>query len=189
MTNKEKYVLEHYLITEDGKIFSNKHTKFNKQYCELKYRVDKNGYLDVSLVYDDNGHRQPFRVSRLVALKYIPNPNNYPVVNHKDLNKQNNNVSNLEWCTIAENTQHGFDNGAYKHINPLKITYPNGETCVFPTTSNAAKYFGYKNSTTLEHIAKGRQIPCRGKLKNCKIEYVNRSVTTIEQNLITANEV
>ncbi len=50
-------------------------------------------------------------VHRLVALTYLPNPNNLPEVNHKDSNKSNNNVINLEWCTKSQNIQHSFDNG------------------------------------------------------------------------------
>ena len=50
-------------------------------------------------------------VHRIVATKFIPNPNNYTDVNHIDGNKQNNNVKNLEWCTRAENLQHAIATG------------------------------------------------------------------------------
>lgn len=48
-----------------------------------------------------------FQLSRLVAKTFIPNPNNYPVVNHKDGNPLNDKVDNLEWCTQRENVSHG----------------------------------------------------------------------------------
>lgn len=48
-----------------------------------------------------------FSVHRLVAMTFIPNPNNYPCINHKDENKQNNNVDNLEWCTQYYNVHYG----------------------------------------------------------------------------------
>jgi hypothetical protein len=48
----------------------------------------------------------PLAVHRVVATAFLPNPNNLPVVNHKDFNKQNNAVDNLEWVTQQENAQH-----------------------------------------------------------------------------------
>ena len=90
MTEKEKFVLNHYEIFRDGRIYSPYTNKF------LKFREDKDGYYDVSLIYNQYGDRQPFRVHRLVALKYVPLIEGYDIVNHKDLNKQNNNVDNLE---------------------------------------------------------------------------------------------
>ena len=55
------------------------------------------------LVLRRNNKRQSKQVHRLVAEAFIPNPNNYPVVNHKDTNRKNNHVSNLEWVTVKEN--------------------------------------------------------------------------------------
>lgn len=71
----------------------------------LKQRVDKDGYLAVTLC--KSGRHYGRRVSRLVAEAYIPNPLNLPVVNHKDENKQNNDADNLEWCTVQYNTTYG----------------------------------------------------------------------------------
>lgn len=71
----------------------------------LKYQIDKDGYYRIGLW--KNGKCKGFRISRLVAMTFIPNPNNYPVVNHKDENKKNNNINNLEWCTIAYNNAYG----------------------------------------------------------------------------------
>jgi len=68
---------------------------------------DKDGYLKVSLNYE---HILDIcRIHRLVAKHFIPNPENKPVVNHKDGNKQNNNDWNLEWNSISQNTQHAYD--------------------------------------------------------------------------------
>ena len=88
-----------YGITKDGKIYNLKYKRF------LKAASDKDGYLRINL--SKNGQKVSYRVHRLVALTYIPNPNNYPIINHKDENKQNNNVSNLEWCTHKYNTNYG----------------------------------------------------------------------------------
>lgn len=51
---------------------------------------------------------------RLVAEHFLENPNNYPVVHHKDSNKHNNNVNNLEWCTYSQNTKYAIESGAFK---------------------------------------------------------------------------
>lgn len=70
----------------------------------LKQDCMQDGYLGVSL----SRHQVPkyVKVHRLVAAAFIPNPDNLPVVNHKDGNKHNNCVENLEWCTIAYNNEH-----------------------------------------------------------------------------------
>ena len=57
------------------------------------------------------GKTKLFRVHRLVAETFIPNPNNLPEVNHKDGDKLNNNVKNLEWCTNLENMRHSVETG------------------------------------------------------------------------------
>jgi len=185
MNEKEKYVLNKYDITEDGRIYSSYTNKF------LRFREDKDGYYDVALVYNDEGKRMPFRVHRLIALKYVNNPNNSPQVNHMDLNKQNNSIDNLEWVTIAENTQHGYDNSAYAHINKVKVTESNGNIHIFPSTSHAARYYYYANPTTIQAILECRSnnpIPT-GRRKGLFFEYTNEGVTTIERNPIIVNGV
>ena len=79
--------------------------------CVQGYRVfperlkilsfDKKGYLQVGL--SKNNKQTMRRVHRLVAEAFIPNPNEYPMINHKDENKANNNVNNLEWCDARYN--------------------------------------------------------------------------------------
>lgn len=64
------------------------------------------GYLGVCL-YDKKGSSKTYKVHRLVAQAFIPNPNNLPQVNHIDENKENNTVDNLEWCTCEQNLFHG----------------------------------------------------------------------------------
>jgi len=72
--------------------------------------TSKARYLAVLLWKNDKGHSK--RVHILIAKTFIPNPLNKPEVNHKDLNKFNNRVDNLEWMTRSENIKHSFDAGA-----------------------------------------------------------------------------
>lgn len=88
-----------YAITSCGEVWSHKSKKF------LKPRETKNGYLQVCLY--KNGKGKNFYIHRLVAETYIDNPDNKPQVNHKDEDKTNNNVNNLEWVTVKENNNYG----------------------------------------------------------------------------------
>ena len=56
---------------------------------------------------DDYHNRKTYSVHRLVAITFIPNPNDLPIINHKDEDKTNNNVNNLEWCTSKYNSNYG----------------------------------------------------------------------------------
>ena len=71
----------------------------------MKLKTGTSGYLEVDL--RKNGTHKYCRIHRLVAQAFIPNPNNYPCVNHKDENKRNNLLENLEWCTNKYNSNYG----------------------------------------------------------------------------------
>lgn len=71
----------------------------------LKQDTNKKGYKLVSL--SKNGKKKKYLVHRLVAIAFIPNPNDLPIINHKDENPSNNNVNNLEWCTSEYNNNYG----------------------------------------------------------------------------------
>ena len=75
----------------------------NKHGRILKPEI-RNGYYSVDLM--KNKKRYKFRIHRLVAEAFIPNPDNLPIINHKDENKLNNEASNLEWCTSSYNTHY-----------------------------------------------------------------------------------
>lgn len=70
----------------------------------MKPYENHKGYLKIGLIKD--GVREKHRVNRLVAKAFIPNFRNYPEVNHKDGNKKNNSVTNLEWVTGKQNREH-----------------------------------------------------------------------------------
>lgn len=88
-----------YAVTGNGQVWSHKSNKF------LKPSKLPNGYLQVGLTTD--GKQKRFLVHRLVAEAYIPNPDNLSEVNHKDENKLNNCVENLEWCNHTYNMNYG----------------------------------------------------------------------------------
>lgn len=101
-----------YKVDEHGNIY-------NKRGKCLKPNKNQKGYLRVYL-YDNNHIRKSFCIHRLVATAFIPNPNNLPEVNHKDTNKENNSIENLEWCTGSENIRHAIEKGV--HYIPHKLT-------------------------------------------------------------------
>lgn len=91
-----------YAITSCGKVWSYKTKKF------LKTDKNSKGYARVHLSKDNVGKH--LAIHKLVAMAYIPNFNNLPQVNHKDENKENNSVNNLEWCTNKYNSNYGTRN-------------------------------------------------------------------------------
>ena len=97
--NMKTLSLSDYTITKNGEIINNRNGK------KVKPQPNGKGYLRVSI-----GGKLQF-VHRLVAEKYIPNPENKPYVNHKDGVRYHNNVENLEWVTPSENTKHAVETG------------------------------------------------------------------------------
>ena len=107
---------ENYQISDCGKVRSNFRSKDKSKYKEIKLQ-NNNGYKLVQLNNKDS--KLMFRVHRLVAEAFIPNPENKRTVNHKDGDKSNNSVNNLEWATHSENNKHAFD----KNLKENKKTY------------------------------------------------------------------
>lgn len=91
-------------------LFKNGHIQFFKGKI-LSLSKDKNGYIHIILHKDNK--TKIFRVHRLVAETFIPNLENKPQVNHIDGNKENNCLSNLEYCTIKENHIHAYRTGLH----------------------------------------------------------------------------
>jgi len=86
--------------------------RFRVQKEHISYGKNKDGYRETMITVMP--YRKNHLIHRLVAAAFIPNPNNYPCVNHIDGNRANNHVENLEWCTIAMNNQHAHDTGLNK---------------------------------------------------------------------------
>jgi hypothetical protein len=89
-----------YWITKDGTVLRN-------GIKPLKPEYSKKGYQRVTLSVD--GKVKKYFIHRLIAITYIPNPNNLPFVNHKNFKRDDNNVSNLEWITTQDNNRYRKD--------------------------------------------------------------------------------
>lgn len=122
---------EDYLISDKGRVWSNKSQRF------LKPHLNKYGYYVVGLISERE--KKSFLVHRLVAMAFIPNPDKLPIINHKDEVKTNNCVDNLEWCTNDYNIHYGT---AIQKVRISKQTKLND-----PKTSK--KVYQYKKNDTL----------------------------------------
>jgi hypothetical protein len=87
---------ENYSVSNFGNVKNNKTGKI------INPRLNRNGYYIIDL--HKNGKRKTFKVHRLVALTFIPNPENKPSIDHINNDRTNNNVNNLRWCTNSENS-------------------------------------------------------------------------------------
>lgn len=94
---------ENYEVSDQGQVRNKKTGRILKG--SIKTKNSKFGYANIILY--NKGKRRITLVHRLVAEAFIPNPNNYPQVNHKDENSLNNKASNLEWCTAKYNMNYG----------------------------------------------------------------------------------
>lgn len=151
--------LSRYDIQENGIIIDLKTLQ------ERPQRDNGNGYFIVSLVNDDN-IRKNYYVHRLVAQAFIPNPNNYPQVNHKDEDKTNNHASNLEWCTAAYNNSYGT-----KLIRQVGTRYQNKG---YETPITAVKV-AMIDKNTLETIAEFDSVVAAGKYLGKRPNHINEA--------------
>lgn len=115
MNSKPIINYESYLVYENGDV---KNLNTNKM---LRGSISENGYRYYRLSL--NGEKKMFYAHRLVAEHFLENPNNLPVVNHKDGNKLNNEVFNLEWVSYSDNAQHAHVAGLVKQSNQVPVLY------------------------------------------------------------------
>lgn len=108
MKHIENY--EDYFVDELGNIYSKRKGNLKK----LKPILTHYGYYDIGIVNSKRKFRA--KIHRLVAEAFILNPDNLPQINHKDGNKINNNVENLEWCTAKDNLKHARETGLNSSI-------------------------------------------------------------------------
>lgn len=134
-----------YQVSNTGKVFSIKSNRL------LKPRMNERGYLKVSLTH--NGKPRQYKIHRLVAAAFIPNPYNLPQVNHMDEDKTNNCVDNLEWCDNKYNHNYVKEIGTARYLYQYTIS---GELVyVWDCVSTAAESLnGYPSR--ISECAKGK---------------------------------
>ena len=97
-----------YMVSNTGEIKSLNYNKTGREKILIPHKLS-NGYLGINL-YDDNKRSCYLLIHRLVAQAFLPNPNGYSIINHKDENRSNNSVNNLEWCSYKYNLNYGNRN-------------------------------------------------------------------------------
>lgn len=143
----------------------------NSGYVRLHTQITKLGYVQcyIGLVH------------HLTALAFIPNPENKPEVNHKDGNKLNNNVENLEWSTRSENIQHAYDNGLKrvteehkrkisvankgKYVKPVKVIFNDNTELIFNSRTECADYLKVDRGDLSRYILGKKKAPKRCNVK------------------------
>ena len=159
-----------YYALSDGRVWSAKTNTFVKQY------KSKKGYMNVMLYLNKDEHNKykvkRFQAHRIVAQAFIPNPNNLPQINHKDEDKTNNNINNLEWCTNEYNHNYGNRNKNQsntmkekyrlglinKHTRPVFMCDINTHKIIkeFDSIVSAERYFGKTSGTNIRKVCKNK---------------------------------
>ena len=128
----------------------------------LTQRPNNGGYLYVN--FNIEGHRKNFAVHRIVANAFIPNPNNYPEVNHKDGDRTNNNVTNLEWVSSSQNKIHAYqkeENRASRGKQVEQYSLQGILLRTFISASEAARFIGCSVGA-ISNCCKGRTKTSQG---------------------------
>lgn len=143
-----------WFVSNKGRIKSRKRGEFHI----LKLCRMTKGYLGANFYCKTTKKGSSLRVHRLVAEAFIPNPEGKTQVNHKDGNKENNSVENLEWCTCKENIRHGIQLGLLPQLKKQAFKGVCRETGkeVFYETSIDAKKDGF-DPASMHKVAKGQQ--------------------------------
>lgn len=177
-----------YEISSFGRLKRLKRTTLGKDGVEYNYPeliikgdYDKDGYIRTTM--SKNKKKKTKKIHRLVAEAFIPNPNNYPEVNHLDEIKDNNHVSNLEWTTTRGNANHGTRNERIaNHPNQLakinswkkrvRVTdLKSGEVKTYESATKAGKHLGF-DQTLISRCCRNNTIFGKSKGEEYKVEYV-----------------
>lgn len=146
---------EMYKVSNLGNIYSVKRGKL------LKSRNNHNGYLQVRLYI--NGKGKELKVHRIVAEAFISNYYDKPQVNHKDEDKTNNRVDNLEWVTNKENSNWGtsIERSSEKRSKRIKVIYQDDTYEIWGSANVFAREFGIDRRSVC-NVLRGRQKTTHG---------------------------
>lgn len=190
-----------YCINSIGEVFISNYRNTGVM-KKLKSRVIS-GYLALGLekeTVEGKRNQKIHKIHRLVAETFIPNPENKPCVNHRDGNKLNNCKDNLEWCTVAENTQHSYanklqftywtkelgiicinliENYQYNFADVAKLFNLPSRSLVFSFWKNGYKKFKLNHSNVF--------IPKHSKKLELPLDYKNYILNIIKDNTVLTN--
>lgn len=145
-----------YQVSNMGNVKSLNYNKTKRERI-LKAEKDVGGYLRVAL--RKQGTQKHYKIHRLVAEAFIPNPNNYKQVNHIDEDKTNNSVDNLEWCSAKYNSSYGTRTHRITKKNSKQVLFVEVNN-IYQSAKQIEKEFGFPHQS----ISK----VCTGKRKTYK---------------------
>jgi hypothetical protein len=121
--------------------------------------INRRGYRTAHLC--KNGKINGHMVHRIVALAFIPNPNNLPHINHIDGNSSNNHIENLEWCDPKHNVNHAYENELTTTSDKTTLIHiETGESFHFRSKMKASEFLGKSPNYLSHHMGNGKSVLC-----------------------------
>ena len=140
----------------------------NFKFKLIKYTVSNYGYIRIGL---RNHGKRMYSIHRLVAIAFIPNPDNKPYINHIDGNKSNNNVTNLEWVTQSENEKHAHRLGLKPKPQYWKNKFGVNHLSSIPVSQYDKNNNFISDYTSIREAATKNKIDESSIVKVCKGKY------------------